>query len=499
MLKNLKNFLLENQTLKQTIAKNTFWLFLGQILNRLLKAVLIIYAARVLGAEGYGVFSFALSFIMLVMIFSDIGIGSILIRETSKTRDEAERNKYLSTSFYLKIFLLAVCTGLIIVGTVILPNKEAAKLLWILLGLLAFSLLKDYFLALTRALEKMEIEAMNVIIEAAAIVILGLAFLKISPTAQNLSWAYSLGTFIGFVFLLIAFRRYLKITVSCFEASLVKKIISWAWPFAIVGVISSILSYTDTLLLGWLKPIETVGWYSAASKIPLLFIIPANLVSAAILPALSRLSDSQEKFIKLIRQSIGLLLTIGFPAAAGGIILAKPIIKLIFGGQYLPSIPSFKILFFLTLINYGWLILGSALFVKNLQTRTMIFSAIAAAINVALNLLLIPYYSLNGAAAASVISQFIGFVLALLLFRKTTHSFPVGLEEIKKPALAVLAMVLVLLIPAIRNSALWLNIPLAGFVYFFFLYVLKAPVIREAISLYKNYSANEEKNTPPNL
>lgn len=483
---NIKEFLFKNQTIRQTIAKNTFWLFFGQIVSRLIKAALIIYAARILGAESYGIFSFALSFAMLALIFSDMGIGPLLVRETAKNQDEESRKKYISTSFYLKIFLLFVCLSLMLVGILILPNKESAHLLWFFTFMIVATIFRDFFLALARSLEKMEIEAATMIIEMGAIVILGFVFLRIMPTPQSLALAYGLGAIIGLIFPLAVFRRRLIEAIANFDGQLAKKIAGWAWPFAVGSLIGFILAYTDTLMLGWLKPIETVGWYAAAIKIPLLLIIPAGIVHNAILPALSRLSDSGEKLGKIVNRSGELLMALVFPLIIGGIILAPPIINLIFGKQYLPSVPAFKIALFLVPINCAWSILSAALFAKNLQQSNMYFAALAAGTNIILNLILIPVYGITGAALASVFSQSIGFSLTLGLFKKITRTFPFAFKELAKISLAALAMSAFLLVPAIRNSALWLNIPLAGLIYFMFLRLLKFNTLYEGLHLLKN-------------
>ena len=60
MIKRIKNIFLIDTTLKAKILKNFLWLLVGNSGSRLLKAIIIIYAARKLGVEGYGVFSYAL-------------------------------------------------------------------------------------------------------------------------------------------------------------------------------------------------------------------------------------------------------------------------------------------------------------------------------------------------------------------------------------------------------------------------------------------------------
>ena len=72
---SFKNFLLTNFSPKQIFLKNTFWLFLAQIISRILKFVLIVIAARILGPQEYGSFNYVLSIVGFFFIFADFGIA----------------------------------------------------------------------------------------------------------------------------------------------------------------------------------------------------------------------------------------------------------------------------------------------------------------------------------------------------------------------------------------------------------------------------------------
>ncbi|MDP3901436.1 MAG: oligosaccharide flippase family protein, partial [bacterium] len=101
MFPKVKNWLFQNQNIAQTIAKNTFWLFSGQIVSRLLRAAIVIYAARVLGAASWGAFSYALGIAAFLTIFSDIGINALITKEAS--RNPQLKDAYLSTAFFTKL------------------------------------------------------------------------------------------------------------------------------------------------------------------------------------------------------------------------------------------------------------------------------------------------------------------------------------------------------------------------------------------------------------
>ncbi|PJC65467.1 MAG: hypothetical protein CO020_00480, partial [Candidatus Colwellbacteria bacterium CG_4_9_14_0_2_um_filter_50_12] len=285
-----------DRTTGRRIAKNTAWLFTGQIVGRLLRAAIIIYAARILGAASWGAFSYALSVAAFLTIFSDIGINALLTREGSKNPNERER--YLATSFFVKLtFLLMMSAGVLIFINHLTNLPEAVSLMPIALAVFIFDSLRDLGSAMARALEKMRIEAVTNIFTNIAITIFGFIALYISPTSTSVILAYAAGTLVGFVSIVIPLRRYFRGLTRNFDRSLVKPILATAWPFGLVGLMGAVMINTDVLILGWMREATEVGLYSAAQRpIQLLYIAP-SLIATAFFPQLARLAaDSKEKF-----------------------------------------------------------------------------------------------------------------------------------------------------------------------------------------------------------
>ena len=174
-----RGLLFSNTGVTQTIAKNTFWLFFGQIASRLLRAAIVIYAARILGAASWGAFSYALGIATFLTTFSDIGINALITKESS--RNPQLKDQYLSTAFFIKIGLVIILVvGLIIYFPKLVKIEEAAAIMPILIFVFAFDTLRDLGSAISRALEKMQIEAGIQIFTNLAIVVLGFILLKFS-------------------------------------------------------------------------------------------------------------------------------------------------------------------------------------------------------------------------------------------------------------------------------------------------------------------------------
>jgi O-antigen/teichoic acid export membrane protein len=415
MLQKLKQFLFINTTTPQTIAKNTFWLFAGQVLSRLLRAAIVIYAARILGAESWGAFSYALGIAAFLTIFSDIGINALITKEASR-HPELE-SRYLSTAFFIKLTLLLICAGaILIVIPFITDIPETRALMPILILVFIFDTLRDLGSALSRALEKMEIEAGGSIFANFAITAVGFAALYLYGTSSALAWSYAIGSGLGLVAVAFVLRKHFSHILSHFSRELVRPILETAWPFGLLGIMGAIMINTDIVMIGWLRTAEEVGYYSAAQKLILLaYVLPALLASSTF-PVLSRLAASApEEAKKLLKKSLKLILGTAILTVIFGLILGPWAYEFLFGAEYLPGLNVFKILLFSIILVYPGTLLGNALFAYDDSKYFLKFVITSTLGNALFNLLLIPSYGIEGAAASTIATQLI--TNSLLYFR----------------------------------------------------------------------------------
>ena len=420
MFSKLKSFLLENTTVSQTITKNTFWLFFGQLISRLFRAAIVIYAARMLGAESWGAFAYALGVATFLTIFSDIGINALITKETA--RDLELKDQYLATAFFIKLGLLAILIlGVIIFFPYLTRIPEAALVMPILMFVFVFDTLRDLGSALSRALEKMQIEAGIQIFTNLAIAVLGFLFLTTEETGQSLAYAYALGSGLGLAAMFYTLRRHFRDIFDNFNRALVKAIIVTAWPFGLLGIMGVVMLNTDIIMLGWLRQPAEVGYYSAAQKlIQVLYVLPA-LFAASVFPIVAKLVRTDALAVKkLLEKSVALVILVSLPIALLGIVLAEPIIELLFGMEYAPSILTFRILMATIVIVYPASLLGYAIFAYDEQKNFIWFVAVAALGNVLFNFLLIPKFGIEGAAVSTIITQLLTNALIWRKVKKIT-------------------------------------------------------------------------------
>ncbi len=477
MLTIFKNLLFGNKTVGQTLVKNTTWLFIGEILGRLIRFWIVVYAARVLGAAEYGVFSYALTIAAFATIFADIGISALLTRETSKAPEL--RQRYFNAMLLVKFMLIAVvAVGIFVITPLITNITGAIALIPLIIAMFSFDSLREFGFGMHRSLEKMELEAITKIVMNAFITGLGFLALYYSKTAHSLSFGYALGAFAGCVMTAWLLRRFIVRLREGIDLKLIWPMIKLAWPLGILQLLGAIMINTDMVMLGWWQSPEQLGYYGAAQKIILLLYVAPNLLASAIFPLFSRLANTaNDSFRVLFEKSVAASELIAMPLAAGGIALAPQLIQLLFGAAYLPGSTTLALLMGTLIIVFPSTIFSNALFAYNKQKMFMGFVGLGVISNVILDALLIPRYGIAGSAVATIISQILANVFVWRAMQQTNR-----FNVIKRLRRIIPASILTGLLAyglAYAGLAVLPCIATAAAFYFLLLYALKEPLIRE--------------------
>jgi O-antigen/teichoic acid export membrane protein len=127
----------------KSLLKNTSWLFIGEIVGRLIRFWIVVYAARVLGASEYGLFSYALTVAAFATILSDIGISALLTRETSCQPEL--RQKYFNALLLVKSALILVVGAAIYALLPIFAGVEGINpMVPLIIAMFAFDSVREF-------------------------------------------------------------------------------------------------------------------------------------------------------------------------------------------------------------------------------------------------------------------------------------------------------------------------------------------------------------------
>ncbi len=462
----------------QRIARNTGVLLVAQAASYLLAFFYMMYAARYLGAAGFGILSFALAFTGILGVLTDFGLSSLMVREVA--RDKSLAAKYLANVSLLKVILVAITFGLIVLTINLLGYPaETIKVVYLVALSVVFSAFTGMFYSVFQAFERMEFQAIGQMLSAALTLggvifamrhglgVIGFAYLYAIVSAIALAYSFAV--------MKLKFSNPASGTAAKameFDWSFWKPTIKQAFPFFLSAAFSVIAFSVDTVMLSIMKGDMAVGWYSAAHRlIEVLMFVPSALV-ASMYPVLSGFHVSSQESLKLAYQKwFKYLLLLGLPVAVGTTILAERIIMIIYQSGFTQSITALQVLIWVLPFAFLNGMIGTVMGATNRQWLAMKVSLLCTISNVVMNIILIPKYSYIGAATATIVSGLVAFVLYFYFVSKLVSRIQAH-ELIIKPVIAsgVMASFLIFL----GDISLILLVPVATVVYFAVLILLKA-------------------------
>lgn len=463
----------------QRILKNFLSLLSAGIVSSLLGFVAVVYLARILGPGDFGKISFALAIVIYFTLIANLGLPLLGTREVA--RDRTKVKDYTGNILTLRLCLAFLGFGLLLLTALFLNKPLEIKYLIILygLGLIPSALLLDWAF---QGVERMEYIGLGHILASG--IYLGLVFWFVKSSEQLLlipCFLVASNLLVAGLLIFIFVRNFGKPRFK-FDLISWKNLLKPALPIGLSLVIAQIFFTIDTVMLGFMRSDEEVGYYNAAYKIIMVLIMAVVAYHDAIFPVISHFyKTSLDSLRKLVSGTEKLMVAIAIPLAVGGVILARPIMDLLYGSEYEEGIIAFQILIWAVLILYINIAYSRGLLAYNREKWYLAGAAIPAVVNVIANFILIPPLGLIGAATGTVLAQASGFLVIYIGFRRIArvpfHNY------IFKPLLASIIMAVFLYWGLNRaNLSVFLLIAGGAFIYGLLFYLTKG-ITKEEIRL----------------
>lgn len=396
----------------QTAAKNSLFLSASQIFSRLVGFLYFIFLARYLGVERFGIYIFTISFIYNFIPVADFGLERLVLRDIS--RDESKISLYLKKLIPLRFFL-AVFSYLSGLFLGILLGLSAAQVVY--LGIFGLALLPYnltfFILSFQTAKEKMQSLAKFNIYLIVLTAVIGLIFAYFRFSLFWIFLSYPLANlFLTFVLRLEIKKWNLSLGWEI-DFRFWKEKILQSWIFAVFTIMAVFYLRTTLIMTGLLKGSEEVGLYGSVFKfVEAVILIPQSL-ALALFPLSSRLwAKDKEKLKKLYLKALVLLLLISVPFALIFTFFPEMIVMFSYGEKYLPATKVFPVLGLALVLFFANSLSGNVIQNSEKVKKFLPFSVIQLFSALLFSLILIPRFSIIGAAWAVVIGELVGFVLS---------------------------------------------------------------------------------------
>ena len=455
----------------QTIFKNMSWLLISQIIASVCGFVWTILMARYLGVSNYGILGFAVSITGILGIIDDLGISNHIVRHVATDYDSAP--KYLGNIIPFKIILGII--NLIVTPIILILLKIDGYTIFITLLFTIEIIFKSYansLFGVFQAFEEGKYQGIGNTLMNTATLLFILIAIYADLGLLGVSISYILANLITFIYTYYVLNKHITKPKFELDWEFCKKITILSLPFAITGILYTVYYSIDMVMLTKIVGDYATGLYNATYKLIAVLNLFYSVYTAVIFPVMSKFYQNDKKLLVIsYEKSIKYLMLVMIPIAIGTMIYSLDIIQLIYGNQYDAAASVLSILIWTVCLLF---ISGAANTLLNAshkeRTVTKIY-AIAAVFNIALNFVMIPHFSYNGAAVTTVLSDLLIVALQIYVIHRIGNKPNKKLySDLIKIIIgsAVLGIALYFL-----NLNMWIALPVGIVIYFAVVYLLR--------------------------
>ena len=391
------------------------FLFIG--LNLLIKPFWIFGIDRTVqntvDEYSYGMYFVLLNFSIIFNMLLDFGIHSF------NSRSVARSDGFLQDGFS-RIFTLKLLLGVFYAVFVLL-----AGWIWgysilqykILVPLIVNQFLSSFILYLrsnVSGLLMFKTDSILSVIDRLVMIVCCSILLwgNVTDTPFQIEWFIYVQTFAYLFTILIALfivLRKTKLKSPYIDYKYFKFILCQSLPFALLALLTNLHNRTDSIFLECLLPhklgAEQAGIYAYAFRLLDAAMIIAYIISVLLMPMFSRMIAEKKSVNSLVKTSFTVIFIYGTLLAVASYFYSYPIMETLYHDHVFESSAVFKILMLSIAPLTATYIFGSLLTANGDLKKLNIIAFIAMALNIGLNIILIPKYFALGSAIASVCTQ----------------------------------------------------------------------------------------------
>jgi O-antigen/teichoic acid export membrane protein len=420
-------------------ARNAAYMLAAEICGKAATLIYTLLAARLLSQMDFGAFSYALAFAALLSIIPDWGFDVVVVQRSSADPDRLPRLRSASLTWktVIGIPVMAVSAA---IASLSRPTSEARLALYLMMAAALLDIYSNTNRSSAAALQRQGGMALALAAQRIVTAALAIASLVLGLGLIGLTGSYLTGSVIGLVATSLTLRR---LGVPGRFRSLrwpeLRDLFTGAWWVGVGALVLMALFRVDMVILEAIKGDEAVAAYAAAYRLLETMTLFTWTIARAVMPVMST-STSPSRLRRGVEQGIAVAAFIYVPFAAVSLLEAPATIGLLFGSAYAEvSAPALRWLAFAPLLfavaYYG----VAALLSQGRSIRMVVTAATATAVNIGLNLALIPSLAGTGAALATTLSYLVEGVVVLWLCSPLT-----GRVRIWRPLLAPAAAGLVM-------------------------------------------------------
>lgn len=472
--------------LRQQAAKGVVWSAAQSWGARAISFLITLVLARLLSPDAFGLVAFATVFTAFAEIFLDQGFGDAIVQFQQLDRE------HLDTAFWTNLI-----AGLLLTIIGILVSRPLEHLfnkpqLAIVLGYLSLNFLIGSLSTVQQAFLKRRLDFKKLAIRSLIATLISGAVAIIMAIRGFGVWSLVAKVIVNSLVSVAVLWR-----VSDWRPGLHFSIrhLKEIYNFGIHIVGSNFVDFfsrnSDNFLIGFFLGTTALGYYAIAYN--LLVAMTGLLIevpNAVIFPTFSRLQAEPTRVKQAFYEVTQLLSTIAFPIFLGMIVLAPDAIIIIYGEQWISSIPVIQVLMLMGIFFSGSYFFGNVIKAAGRPSWRFGILSLLSILNV-IGFMIAVHWGIVAVAGSYVIVGYLIFPIYFLVCRRLLHiSIRTYLQQYIPAFTSSLAMIAVILgLRIVLNGEVglyirvFISISLGGLVYLAVLYLIKPSIFRYFLSI----------------
>jgi len=402
--------------LSKKLLLNTIVQFGGKILSTGFALVTLGILSRYLGAQGLGEYATILRYVGFFGIIADLGLNLIVTREISV--EGADEEKIMANALTLRIISAVFVLLIAPLSSLLFYDNVKIVGIWIILLTFISILISQLYNGVFQKHLRTDKIALAELVNR-SLILAGVILVSIyNRGLYDVIWVMNIANFISLVMIFIFVQKYIKIKLA-WDKTIILRLVKLSIPLAIINIFNLIYFNIDSIFLSIMKGDIDVGIYHVAYKVLETLFALIVLFVGLFIPILSKhyhagKSDFNKNWQKLFDN----IAVYTIPMVLIGIFFAADIVNILAGSEFNESILTLQILFPAIGVLFFTTLLKNSFVVMDKQNKVIWVFMIGSILNVIANILVIPHYSYLGAAATTLFSEALVFILCLFIMIK---------------------------------------------------------------------------------
>ncbi|MGH7320634.1 MAG: oligosaccharide flippase family protein [Candidatus Rokuibacteriota bacterium] len=416
--------------------------------TRILSLAFLVLAARVLGPEDFGRFTFAYALATLLGAALDLGMHSLLVRGVARAREETARQWAAAATLKLRLLIPA---GVVFALLPVVTQRplDTTVAVWLLGAAIALQSFIELAVSVFTGFERLELELGLRLVEKLCLVAIGITGLGLGGGLWLVSGAFTLAGGVSLVLGVLLVDRRLTPLAWRWDPAGARALTKALGPVAAAFLLAFATTRLVPLLVALLGGDVAAGYFGAAIRVlDVVMIVPVAL-GAAVYPVLARTAPRDPRFRRMVARAVEMLLILGLPVALGLGHGAEWLTASVYGERYGPTAPLLRVLGAAACLGFLNYFLGFVFLAVDRPGRLLAVTAVSLVASAGLTPGLVLAAGAAGGAAALVLVETITLAASLMGLLPIV-GLPFGRGALKAGAAATAAGLVAVALPAGR-------------------------------------------------